>query len=180
MKIISHLLLSSMIVIINGEFFTYQDCDKECLTQSVSCIIEEVSKTYFSCECLKSSMVCELHAKPTVVCLRPDRPALGGEDIWIDWRDYHNKNVTTTTVEPTSGPTTVLPTTERPAPSVPTKFSLDLIASIGIAITILILGAGYGIRRLHSRITYQRIPSTPTVSNQVQAERSQPFQEMDL
>ena len=169
MKLIAFAISLCAVVSTSCEYFTYNDCDPDCVTQAISCIIEEISKTYFNCECLVSSTACELHAKTTVVCLQPDKPRLGGEDIWIDWYNYHNRN--TTTVRPTPSP--------RPDAPVGTK-----VGHIVVAGTIIIILAIFAflVYRGIKRSSYQHVPSTPGISRQdsVYRETTQSLQEENL
>ena len=152
----------------HGEFFTYDDCDPQCISRAVSCIIEEISKTYFPCECFKSAIACELHAKSSVVCLRPGMPALGGADIWKDNEDFHKRNGTRTTMRPTSDPT------DRPTarPVIP---GLKLGYAIIVVATVTVLGCG--VYKVYKIYPYQRISNATSRQNLVYRETTHPLQE---
>lgn len=138
------LLFFAVAVMVRGEsFFTYNDCDSSCKKNSRSCLIEEVTANYFSCECV-SEIVCESHASPTRVCLVPNRPALGGEDIWIAFK---NRNSTTPTPHPPSPSPNPTPN-PKPVPRHPA-----LTAIISITVFVLIATVSFFAYKFYLRRT---------------------------
>lgn len=74
-------------------YFTYDDCSTECITKHISCIITTQNKTDFLRRCTPSAEACNEEAGPDSVCLRPDLPPIGGEHIWMRFKQkYHPSN----------------------------------------------------------------------------------------
>ena len=67
------------------EFFTYNDCAMECKNSKLSCLISEPTKFEFLNICTYSELGCALSANSQEVCLRPNKPPLGGNTIWPDF-----------------------------------------------------------------------------------------------
>ena len=167
MNIIVALLLAPAMA--HEQFFTYKDCDPQCISRSVSCIIEEISPTYFPCECFESSIACELHAKPSIVCLRPGMPATGGTDIWNDWVRFHERNGSTTTMRPTNRPTV--------RPVTPSGWKVGYAILIGITAVIAFVILGWRVWKISGRYRYQRIRNTTPRQSSVYRETTHPLQE---
>lgn len=85
-------LLVQTAVLAQPNYFRFDDCSKTCVSLNVSCTIQESSDDFVS-ECYKLSSSCAQIASNTIVCLRPNLPPLGGEQIWLAFRDkcYPNK-----------------------------------------------------------------------------------------
>ena len=157
--IIQFVLLLLPFVKANGDFFMYSDCDQPCITANISCLIQEISKIYFTCECIESPIMCELHAKSSVVCLRPGNPAIGGEAIYNDWKRYHNGSLTTTTTDlstTTHITPTIKPTTQPPSPQV-LGTVLELVASIAF-ITLILVAVPFACKAIRRGLQYETMP----------------------
>lgn len=82
------ILLSFTAVGANDDYFTYSDCDDTCKQKKLCCTITEVSSDYFPCMCSRDQEQCEALASEFTVCLQPDRPAIGGQTIWPDFKRH--------------------------------------------------------------------------------------------
>ena len=91
-------MVTAVLLLINSSFayFSYQDCDPDCIHYRACCTITEISESYFPSQCTKTQAVCEEIASPTVVCLRPDDPPIGGEEIWPAFEKQKAKHHRTT------------------------------------------------------------------------------------
>ena len=68
-------------------YFDYSsDCERDCIKQNISCLIQK-EKDHYPSWCQASPMTCCSEASSGVVCLRPNLPAIGGESIWLSFRD---------------------------------------------------------------------------------------------
>ena len=134
-------------------YFEYDDCNSPCRQSALCCLIEEISPTYFPCECLETEIICEIQAKASAVCLCPGKEAIGGQSIYPDWKKHHS----TTTIKPTSttasSSTPEPPTTRQPPEPTPhpSKSELFLILPIFVAILLLIPVGYYMINSLRRR-----------------------------
>lgn len=173
------LALNLILVILIGSsscFFEYRDCDVQCQRKALPCIIEEINPNYFTCECMDSGLACEVQAGPKVPCLRPGKPAIGGEDIYRDWLRHHSTTTTppsTTTANTTdspSGSTTIAPV---PTPS-PSKLRIVLPIAF-IAMILVISSATYLIRNYLQRRNYSRVPSESPMINLATYQRTTPL-----
>ena len=72
-------------------YFSYYDCDDSCIARNLSCLIA-LSGTEFVRPCSLSPQVCESEATPTMVCLRPSLPPVGGESIWFTFKSRYYSN----------------------------------------------------------------------------------------
>ena len=80
-----------------ADYFKYSDCDFECSSRNISCVITEINPSYFPCECLVNADQCVSLAADDQVCLQPGASALGGSKIWPDFQRHKNETTTTTT-----------------------------------------------------------------------------------
>jgi hypothetical protein len=69
-------------------YFKYSDCNPDCIHYNSSCTIQEINPQYFLNQCSLDEPTCEEVASSSIVCLRPDGPPLGGEDIWPDFEKH--------------------------------------------------------------------------------------------
>ena len=85
-------LIVQTAVLARPNYFRFDDCGGDCISLNVSCTIQRSSSGFVS-ECHKLSSSCAQIATELIVCLRPNLPPLGGEQIWIAFRDkrYPNK-----------------------------------------------------------------------------------------
>ena len=65
--------------------FRYDCCKNECRAENLSCTIAEVDKMNVVCDCIDMEQSCLRLACPYVVCLRKDKPPVGGKLIWDDY-----------------------------------------------------------------------------------------------
>ena len=138
-------------------FFTYSDCDVECQSKEISCIISEQMKQYFACHCLQSENTCEMLATPRVVCLRPHGEPIGGGDIWSD---FEHRNSTTTTAPPVPRPTV------KPTPQ-PTRGFSKMAAMLTLAVILTAIASAAAVIKLRQRRRrrdYTRLPPSTTDS----------------
>lgn len=134
-------------------FFTYSDCDVECQSKE-SCVISEQTKRYFACHCLQSEIACEMLATPRVVCLRPRREPIGGDDIWSD---YEQRNSTTTEAPPVPRPT------NKPTPGHTSKIAL--ISIMAAILTVMVSATAFiALWQRWRRREYTRIQPSATDS----------------
>ena len=82
--------------IISENYFTYNDCKYECIETNTSCTITEVIHDFINI-CVNSAQYCEQTASSTRVCLRPNLPPIGGEDIWVHYKERYPTSTTTET-----------------------------------------------------------------------------------
>ena len=76
-------------ITISQNYFTYSDCDQTCIQKNISCTIYQIQDDFKNL-CEESEIFCEQESGPNCVCLRLNRPPIGGEDIWIEFkRKYH-------------------------------------------------------------------------------------------
>lgn len=113
-------ILIAILCIASGHtYFTYSDCNLECQQLSVSCTIAEIDPDDFLNVCIESEAVCEQRSSEIQVCLRKNKPPIGGEQIWNDFeRHYH-------------------PTTTTPRPIIKTN-CLEWKIATGVMISIII------------------------------------------
>jgi hypothetical protein len=137
--------LLTALILTQTDYFTYSDCNPECIQAKKSCIITEINEDYFPCTCVTNKK-CETLAGPNDVCLRPNKPPLGGENIWEDYK-RHRWNPTTTT-------------TEKPAPTpIKENCEIHLVAVIILVITTMIGGTTSIVQYLihNRRSTHDRL-----------------------
>ena len=70
----------------NRTYFDYNDCTRPCVKPF--CLIFPTTYNTFNILCADEH-VCLTHYTPHAVCLRPNKPPLGGEAIWSDFRKLH-------------------------------------------------------------------------------------------
>lgn len=86
-------------------YFSYQDCNPDCIHYRACCTIIEINENYFPSQCTKTQATCEEIASPSVVCLRPDDVPIGGQDIWPAFEAYkarHHHPTSKPNVKPTN------------------------------------------------------------------------------
>ena len=88
-----------MLVCSVKSYFTYHDCDPDCIHYNASCVIVEINPNNFVNRCAESEDSCENIASPDIVCLRPGKEPLGGQNIWPDFDKHHGHPVPKATVE---------------------------------------------------------------------------------
>lgn len=70
-------------------FFEYEkDCNPDCIHYKASCVVVEINPEYFVSQCTEDEASCEELASSTEVCLRPNKPSIGGKAIWPDYERY--------------------------------------------------------------------------------------------
>lgn len=74
-------------------YFSYYDCQEACIIQNNSCLISFLENAFVR-PCSGSFSNCESEYSPDMVCLRPNLPALGGENIWPLFRSQYYSNAT--------------------------------------------------------------------------------------
>ena len=87
-------------------YFSYEDCNPDCIHYKACCTIQEITPDYFPSRCTDTEETCREVASPQVVCIRPDDIPLGGSEIWPkddEWKHKHHHP--STTAKPTSKPT---------------------------------------------------------------------------
>lgn len=116
------------------DYFNYDMCDESCKLTNSSCVITEVSKENFPCECIASDEACEAIASDYAVCLQKNKPPLGGSKIW---NDYKNWKPSPSTIRPPTPPS------PQPDPTSWTEWSktIGLVFLIIVAVSNLILNA---------------------------------------
>ena len=73
-------------------YFRFDDCSSDCISLNISCTIQR-SPNKFVSECHTLSSACVEFADKQTACLRPNLPPLGGEEIWLAFRDQHYPNI---------------------------------------------------------------------------------------
>ena len=74
-------------------YFSYYDCQEGCITSNLSCTISYIDNSFIR-PCSSSFPNCELEANTDTVCLRPNMPAVGRENIWPSFRSLYYSNAT--------------------------------------------------------------------------------------
>lgn len=72
-------------------YFRFEDCGSDCISLNISCTIQRSIKAFAS-ECHVLSSACSEISSETIACLRPNLPPLGGEEIWLAFRDEKYPN----------------------------------------------------------------------------------------
>lgn len=119
-----------------GYFEYKQDCKHACQAQQISCEIYEITPEEFHCTCIRSPNVCEQQATTSKVCLRPEKKAIGGEDIW----DNYNRHKHGTTTENPFSSTTMEPPQKDSCLiwKIGTGTSTSIIALVATGVAVLI------------------------------------------
>jgi hypothetical protein len=134
-------------------YFDYSNCKQECRNTKLSCTISEQSPNYFPCECIDMELSCLHLSSRDVVCLRKDKPPVGGEAIWEAF-DRH--------IHPT---TTTAPNPPQPAPGPNSEkwFKLMFVYSTISTSIFAVIGILKLIKFLKRRreASYARMPSPP-------------------
>lgn len=87
-------------VALSQAYFEYSDCDEFCQNENKSCTISMTNPDNFPCDCIDMESSCLELANRKVVCLRRNKTAEGGEDIW----EAYQHHLHPTTPAPTPGP----------------------------------------------------------------------------
>ena len=74
-----------------SSYFTYYDCNPDCIHYNDSCTIVEINANYFINRCTVSEASCEENASQYQVCLRPGKEPLGGQHIWPDFAKHKHR-----------------------------------------------------------------------------------------
>ena len=69
-------------------YFTYTDCPTECIKQNLSCTISADENDFLK-QCIKSTLKCTYAASKLETCLRLDLPPIGGELLWLQYKETH-------------------------------------------------------------------------------------------
>ena len=127
-------------------YFTYTDCPSECINQNLSCTISADQNDFLK-QCIESTLKCTYAASKLETCLRFDLPPLGGELLWLQYKQTH----------------------KTPDCRKPTSFFLSnnaLIISgvfnIVFLVTIISLAAILHQRIRSTKIRYQRLNTSTT------------------
>ena len=86
-------LFSQTIESARPNYFRFDDCADGCKTLNISCTIERSSINDFQSFCHSDPSVCADEATALVVCLRPNLPPIGGETVWLEFRDKRYPNL---------------------------------------------------------------------------------------
>lgn len=73
-------------------YFSYDDCNPDCIHYKACCTIQEITPNYFPSLCTDTQEICENLASPEVVCIRPDDVPLGGSELWPRYDEYKQKH----------------------------------------------------------------------------------------
>lgn len=101
MRFVILVILSAKIAIRSNYFEYREDCDVDCVSSNLPCVIAEPVHDVFTKVCVESSQLCEQQSSRTKVCLRPNSLPMGGQDIWPDYRDRFHP---VTTISPLPAP----------------------------------------------------------------------------
>ena len=164
-----------------ADYFKYSDCDFECSSRNISCVITEINPSYFPCECLVNADQCVSLAADDQVCLQPGASALGGSKIWPDFQRHKNETTTTTTHTSTTNSdvttTTTHMTTTNSDVTTATPPHTDrdnpfIYLTVILAVTnaLCLAAIGFLLRRLRQNSTpsYSHIPSNEVYQETVQ------------
>lgn len=69
-------------------YFTYTDCSHECKSRNFSCTISADGNDFLS-QCFESALACSNEANRLRTCLRKNLPPLGGELLWLRYKQTH-------------------------------------------------------------------------------------------
>ena len=82
-------LLLALVSLVSS-YFAYSDCNPDCIHYNASCIIVEINANNFVNRCAESEDSCENIASPDIVCLRPGKEPLGGQNVWPDFEKHRH------------------------------------------------------------------------------------------
>ena len=144
-------------------YFDYKtDCSANCQRHNLPCIITELSPVHFPCDCVDTDGDCAEHASPTVVCLMPDAPPIGGNESWIPYWNY-------THPKPPGPP-------PNPQPIQDTNF-LQIYAAVVTTILVIKLGSSMlqCVAQVWRRRRYERLETTQAPSSGVPLSPESPY-----
>ena len=89
------IILICTIIIPSIQYFSYSDCNRQCREEGLPCIMIKTIGGIFSTMCVDEEGACEMQSSSECPCISDDKPTIGGEKLWMSYKNKPTPPITT-------------------------------------------------------------------------------------